>query len=103
LVDYLKVANELAVHPRWYNALTHNCTTTIRRHSQHVAPANPFNWRILVNGKLDELGYERGTIDTSIPFDQLRRLSNITERAKAADQSPDFSKLIRQGLPPRPR
>jgi hypothetical protein len=103
LMDYLKIANELAVRPQWYNALTHNCTTTIRRHAQHVAPGNPFDWRILVNGKLDELGYERGTIDTGIPFDELRRLSNVTERAKAADQSPEFSNLIRQGLPPRPR
>jgi len=98
LVDYLEEVNRLAVEPRWYNALTHNCTTTIRRHSQHVAPGGALDWRIFVNGKLDELGYERGNLDTSISFEELRRRSTITERAKAADQDPDFSRLIRIGM-----
>ncbi len=105
LVDYLEKVNSLAAQPEWYNALTHNCTTTIRLHAEHVAPGNPLDWRILVNGKLDELGYARGTIDTSIPFEELREKTDITERAKAADQSPDFSRLIRVGLrrPPQHR
>jgi hypothetical protein len=102
LVDYLEEVNRLAVRPRWYNALTHNCTTTIRRHAQHVAPRNPFNWRILVNGYLDELGYMRGSVDTSMPFPELRRRSDVTERAKAADTAADFSERIRVGLPQPP-
>lgn len=102
LVDYLEEVNRLAVTPVWYNAMTHNCTTTIRKHAQHVAPGNPFDWRILVNGKLDEVGYERGVFDNSMPFEEARRRSNITERAKAADADPDFSQRIREGLPPRP-
>jgi hypothetical protein len=99
LVDYLRVISQLAIQPRWYNALRYNCTTTIRRHAQHVAPRNPFSWKILVNGFIDELGYERGTIDTSLPFEELRRISDITERARAAADDPDFSRLIREGLP----
>lgn len=102
LVDYLEEVNRLAVKPVWYNAMTHNCTTTIRKHAQHVAPGNPFDWRILVNGKLDEVGYERGVFDNTIPFEEARRRSNITERAKAADADPDFSHRIREGLPARP-
>jgi hypothetical protein len=99
LIDYLEEANRLARHPRWYNAATHNCTTAIREHVKHVSAGNPFNWRILVNGYLDQLMYERGTIDTSRPFEELRKLSDITDRAKAADQDPDFSKRIREGIP----
>jgi len=99
LLDYLHEINELAERPRWYNALFYNCTTGIRRHTEHIAAQNPFNWRILVNGKLDELGYRRGTIDTSLPFPELRRVSNIGERARAADQDPEFSQRIRDGLP----
>jgi len=101
LVDYLEEVNRLVERPRWYNAMTHNCTTTIRLHAQHVAAGNPWNWRILVNGKLDEMGYERGVLDTSLPFAELRRRSDITERAKAADADPEFSKRIREGLPAR--
>ena len=101
LVDYLEKVNRLVGEPHWYNAMTHNCTTTIRRHAQHVEASNPLDWRLLVNGKLDELGYENGTIDTSVPFDELRRLANITQRARSADAAPAFSRRIRQGLPPR--
>jgi hypothetical protein len=99
LVDYLETMNRLADHPTWYNALTHNCTTTIRRHAKTVAPENPFSWKILVNGYIDELGYDRGTIDTSLPFEELKARSDVTEKAKAADDDPDFSQLIRKGLP----
>jgi len=99
LVDYLRAMNELAAEASWYNALTTNCTTTIRRHAQHVAPRNPFSWKIIVNGFIDELGYDRGTIDTSLPFEELRRISDITQRAQAAGDDPDFSRLIREGLP----
>ncbi len=102
LLNYLDEVNELAHTPRWYNALTHNCTTEIRHHVQQVAPGNPFDWRILANGRLDELGYERRQINTSLPFAELRRRSDITARAKAAGDRGDFSALIREGLPERP-
>ena len=98
LVDYLDEVNSLADHPEWYNALTQNCTTTIRGHTQHIGAAGSFDWRMLVNGHLDELLYERGQIDTSLPFAEIKVRSDITDKAKAADDSPDFSAKIRQGL-----
>jgi hypothetical protein len=99
LVDYLETMNQLVSAPRWYNAILHNCTTVIRQHAEHVTAQRPFDWRIIVNGYIDELAYERGTIDTSLPFEELRRKSNITERGKAAGTSPDFSRQVREGLP----
>jgi hypothetical protein len=102
LLNYLEEVNELARAPRWYNALTHNCTTEIRYHVQEVGAGNPFDWRILANGYLDELGYKRGQINTSMPFAELRRRSDITARARAAVDRGDFSALIREGLPERP-
>jgi hypothetical protein len=99
LVDYLNEVNHLADQPRWYNALTQNCTTTIRGHAQNVGAIGGLDWRLLANGHLDQLLYERGQIDTRLPFDELRARSNITERAKAGGDSPDFSTRIRDGLP----
>lgn len=99
LVDYLTRMNQLATQPRWYNALTTNCTTTIRQHARHIAADRPFDWRILVNGYIDRLGYERNTIDSSLPFAELRQRSDITRRAKAAGDAADFSQQIRQELP----
>ena len=99
LIDYLAEVNRLADHPRWYNALTQNCTTTIRSHAQNVGAAGRLDWRLFANGNLDQLLYERGQLDTEIPLVELRASSNITEKAKAAGDSPDFSARIRQGLP----
>lgn len=99
LVDYLNEVNRLAGHPQWYNALTQNCTTRIRWHARNTGAGGRLDWRLLANGHLDRLLYERGQIDTRLPFEELRARSNITERAKAAGDSPDFSARIRQGLP----
>jgi hypothetical protein len=99
LLEYLQQINRLAEAPRWYNALTHNCTTMIRQHARDAAADRPWDWRVLANGRLDELAYERGQIDTSQPFPELKARSDITGRAKAADAAPDFSRRIREGLP----
>ena len=99
LIDYLDEVNRLAEQPEWYNALTQNCTTTIRGHAQNVGAGGRLDWRLLANGHLDQLLYERRQIDTDLPFAELRSRSNITERAKSAGDSPDFSSRIRLGLP----
>src|SRR5262245_6065654 len=99
LLDYLRQVNDLVEHPRWYNALVHNCTTTIREHAARVGPVYPWSWQILANGYLDQLWYERGVLDRSLPFAELKARSDITERAKAADGAADFSARIRDGLP----
>jgi hypothetical protein len=54
---------------------------------------------MLLNGHLDELLYEHGTIVTNLPFAELKKLSNINARARAADKVADFSRQIRSGLP----
>ncbi|HKN12151.1 MAG TPA: DUF4105 domain-containing protein [Candidatus Binatus sp.] len=102
LVDYLDQVNRLADHPEWYNALTQNCTTAIRGHAQNIGAGRRLDWRLLANGHLDQLLYEREQIETSLPFAELKARSNITDKAKASDDSPDFSARIRQGLPEIP-
>jgi hypothetical protein len=98
-LEYIHSLNALRNKPRWYNAITTNCTTSIR--TQH--PANervPWDWRILLNGKGDELLHERHAIVTGgLPFAELKARSLIDTRARAANDSLDFSKLIREGLP----
>jgi len=97
-LDYLRRANELHERAEWYNALTDNCTTSIRT-QRAAADRAPWDWRMLINGHLDELLYERGTFATNLPFAELKKFSNINARAKAADQAEDFSQQIRKGLP----
>lgn len=97
-MEYVRTVNELHSTPRWYHAITNNCTTSIRQQRATTSRA-PWDWRLLVNGYGDELLYERGGIDRSLPFGELKKISQINGRASAADQAADFSEQIRQGLP----
>ena len=99
-LEYIHSLNALRTQPRWYNAITTNCTTSIR--SQHPSKERiPWDWRILLNGKGDELLYkDRALVTGGLPFAELKAQSLINDRAKSADASPDFSQLIRVGLPP---
>ena len=98
-LEYIQTINILRDHPRWYNAVTTNCTTSIRTQRPRNERA-PWDWRILVNGKGDELLYERHLIATGgLPFSELKQRSWINKLARAADQDPDFSRLIRANLP----
>lgn len=101
-MEYVRTVNELHATPRWYNAITNNCTTAIR-HQRAANERAPWDWRMLVNGLGDQLLYERKGIDTSLPFAELKRLSHINEKAKAADKDPDFSAKIRVGIPGMPQ
>jgi hypothetical protein len=102
LVSYLQEVDQLATTPEWYNAFTHNCTTTIRLHVMRIGVPEPLDWRMLANGHIDAMLYERGSINTSRPFPEIRAASEITTEAKAARGAADFSARIRAGLPSRP-
>jgi Domain of unknown function (DUF4105) len=94
-LEYIKAMNALRDDARWYNEIT----TSIRT-QRAVNERAPWDWRMLINGKADELLYERHAIVTGgLPFPELKQRSLINERAIAADQDPDFSRLIRAGLP----
>jgi hypothetical protein len=96
---YLRDINQLAAHPAWYNALTENCTTAIYRLVRPYAARSWWSWKLFVNGYLDELAYDNGAVERSLPFTELKTRSHINERANAANDALDFSTRIRQGLP----
>jgi hypothetical protein len=98
-LDYLNTANALHEHAQWYNEITSNCTSNIRLHIKHIGSARPWDWQLLVNGTIDEHAYDLRAIDTSMPFAELKPLSHINDRARAADHDPAFSSRIRDGLP----
>jgi len=93
--EYLHSLNALRDKARWYNAITTNCTTSIR--AQHPPGERmPWDWRILLNGKGDDLMYERHLIVTGgLPFAELKARSLVNARAQAANDAADFSERIR--------
>jgi hypothetical protein len=96
-LTYVANLNKLKDHPEWYNQVTRNCTTAIERQlAADVNNPQPWNYQILLNSTLDKLLYDRGRIVTGgLPFPELKEREHINAAAKAADHSPDFSKLIR--------
>ena len=98
-LDYLMTVNRLNEKPEWYNALTSNCTTDVHGHTYPYVKKVRWDWRILVNGYVDELVYDLGSLNQSLPFTELKTRSLINSRAKAADKDSNFPARIREGLP----
>ena len=101
LLDYLQTVNSLGERPQWYNALTHNCTTAVRGHMVPYVKDAVWSWKILFNGKLDELLYAIGAVRQDLPIAEHRARGHVNDRARAAERDPDFSRRIREGMPAR--
>jgi Domain of unknown function (DUF4105) len=99
LLVYLARINELADQPEWYHLLSNSCTINIIRYANAAGRVGRFDIRHLLNGLIDSYLYHSGRIDTSLPFEELRRRSLINEAAQAAGDVPDFSERIRAALP----
>ena len=99
LLVYLERINELADRPEFYHLLTNSCTINIVRYANAAGREGRIDIRHILNGLADSYLYRSGRIDTTLPFDELRRRSLINEAARAADGAPDFSQRIRASLP----
>jgi hypothetical protein len=96
-LDYVHAIRDLHERPRWYHGLCANCTTTFYRfpHSRWF-----LDFRVLINGRLDQALYDDGRLDRSIPFDELRRLALINDIVNAAPEA-DFGDHLRRELEKR--
>jgi hypothetical protein len=101
-MDYFREVNQLRDHPDWYNTLTTNCTTNVLRHTKVNPGDHVYSWKILLSGYAPLYAYERGRLDTSLPFEELKRRAYVNGQAQAADQAPDFSQRIRADLTKSP-
>ncbi|WP_309142494.1 DUF4105 domain-containing protein [Bradyrhizobium sp. sGM-13] len=99
LMVYLTRINELADQPEFYHLLTNSCTVNIVRYANAAGRRGRFDIRHLLNGLIDSYLYHSGRIDTTLPFDELRRRSLINAPAQAAEGQADFSQRIRASLP----
>ncbi len=96
-VALMRRAQELERHPEFYNTFTNNCTTnlldavnTVRREPI------PYSLDVLLPGYSDEVAYENGLLDTTLPLEEARQRFLINERAMAATGRPDYSLRIRE-------
>lgn len=101
LLVYLARINQLADRPEFYNLLTNSCTINIIRYANAAGRKGGFDVRHLLNGLIGSYLYASGRLDTSMPFDELRRRSLINKDAEAAGSAPEpeFSQRIRASIP----
>lgn len=99
-LEYMRSMNVLREHPQFYNTATTNCTTMVLINNRVNGAVSLLNWKILLSGYLPQLAYERGRLDQSLPFAELRQRSRVNDAARAAGiDAPDFSARIRAGMP----
>ncbi len=92
--EYTHAINSIAKRPRWYNGLTTNCTTSIYAQGRGRME---WDWRMLFNGALDRLMYDRQLLDQTLPFESLKKQSWINDIANAAPEE-NFGDYLRREL-----
>ena len=102
-LEYVQKVNQLKDQPEFYNTLTTNCTTDVWSLARALATTQvPLDWRVLLSGYFPEYAYDLGSLDTRVPFPELKAQSLINEEAHAAGDDPAFAERIRAGLPRPP-
>jgi hypothetical protein len=97
-LGYVGEANNLVTTPRFYNTVTVNCTTLVYHMMKRIVGHLPLDYRLLLSGYLPEYVYGVHGLNQHYSIEELRARGRITDRAKQADRSPDFSQAIRAGL-----
>ncbi len=92
--EYTNRINRLAEEPGWYNGVTANCTTGIYAQSRGRIR---WDWRMLFNGTLDRLFYDQQMLDSTLPFEVLKKQSRVNEVANRAPAE-GFGGFIRENL-----
>jgi hypothetical protein len=96
-VEMLQRANQLADRPEFYNTLTNTCTTNIVRHVNTISAGRvPWSYKVLLPAYSDELAYDLGLIETTLPLDAARQRFRINDRALRFADDPAFSRRIRE-------
>ncbi len=99
LMNYLARISSLQREPEFYNAATNNCTTNVYVHYKSFLSFLHFNYKVLLSGYFASQAYDLGALDTSLPYEELKKRSHIDAKAQAVTDDQDFSAAIREGLP----
>jgi hypothetical protein len=103
-LEYLNRINKLNENPSFYNTLTTNCTTQVLNQVKALGGVAKYTWKILLSGYVPEYLYETETLMPGMSLEEIMTKSLVNERAKKFATDPNFSSLIREGVPhPEPR
>ncbi|MFA5678527.1 MAG: DUF4105 domain-containing protein [Pseudomonas sp.] len=97
--SFVVQANRLAEQPRFYHTVTGNCTTIVYSMMKQIVEGLPLDHRLLLTGHLPAYVHEVGGMMPGLSLEEAQRRGRITQRAREAGDDPQFSALIRQGVP----
>lgn len=95
-LSYVDFGNQLNADPQFYNTVTANCSSTVWRLAKVIKNDIPFDYRLLLSGRLPEMLEALGALPGDEPMAERRAAAHITDRAKALPQGADYSDWIRQ-------
>jgi hypothetical protein len=96
LAGLLRQANAFNATPVFYNTVSANCTSTIVDAVESLRPGTvPMSWRTLLPGYSDDLAFDLGLLDTTLPRETYRDAHRVNARAERAAGALDFSAGIR--------
>jgi hypothetical protein len=96
-LDVMRRVNKLVKEPEFYDTLTNNCTTNIRRHINHLKPDRvPYDYRVLLPGYSDELAFDLGLIVPHGSFEETKQYAKVNYQAYLFRDDPQFSQKIRR-------
>lgn len=96
-LEFVSSLNAVHAEPRFYNIISSNCTTAVR---SQMNGKFPWDWRVIINGKLDRLLYDREMLVTEgLDFPELKRRAHINPKVREHPGKEGFSQRIRRGVP----
>lgn len=98
LTRMVETANELRSHARFYNSVSENCTSVLRRHANEVRPGSFSSFALaqVLPGISDRVLYRKGWIATDLPFSALRKAYAVREKTQRCAADARFSTCIRE-------
>lgn len=93
--DILHTVDELTRKARFYNTLTHNCTTGMVPHFRRINPEARCDVDLLLNGHVDRRAYDSGGLDTTLGFEELQKRSHINQYLTEGLDPDEYSRRIR--------
>jgi hypothetical protein len=96
-LSYVAFGNQLNAAPQFYNAVTANCSSTVWWLAKVIKDDVPFDYRLLLSGRLPEMLDSLGALPGDMPMAQRRAAAAITARAQVMPQGAVFSDWIRGG------